>query len=232
MSPELLDPETFGLKEGRPTTESDCYALGMTIYEVLSGQMPFTILNIFVVCRKVLDGKRPERPQGDDGRYFTDDVWGVVERCWEHQPRDRISAKAILLGLKGGPLPPRPPSTTGGGTEIESDNQSDTAARDSGMFSPFHPRPISDYPHPTMGLPIAHGNNELPFHHEQLTQRRGGWRAPGNRSKLLPGSLKGVDKPGDTRGYVPYILVASVLRRECSFLREYLGALFLYLESP
>jgi serine/threonine protein kinase len=37
MSPELLDPELFGIpkSEGdRPTRQSDCYALGMVIYEV------------------------------------------------------------------------------------------------------------------------------------------------------------------------------------------------------
>ena len=37
MSPELIDPERFGIQgsEGyRPTRQSDCYALGMVIYEV------------------------------------------------------------------------------------------------------------------------------------------------------------------------------------------------------
>ena len=37
MSPELLDPEMFGIPESecnRPTTQSDCYAFGMVIYEV------------------------------------------------------------------------------------------------------------------------------------------------------------------------------------------------------
>ena len=33
MSPELLDPLRFG-SNGRPTRESDCYALGMVVYEV------------------------------------------------------------------------------------------------------------------------------------------------------------------------------------------------------
>ena len=33
MAPELLDPPHFG-SNGRPTRESDCYALGMVIYEV------------------------------------------------------------------------------------------------------------------------------------------------------------------------------------------------------
>jgi len=34
MSPELLNPESFGLNDSRPTTQSDCYALGMVVYEV------------------------------------------------------------------------------------------------------------------------------------------------------------------------------------------------------
>jgi len=37
MSPELLDPERLGMPESednRPTRQSDCYALGMVIYEV------------------------------------------------------------------------------------------------------------------------------------------------------------------------------------------------------
>ena len=36
MSPELLDPKTFS-SSGRSTRESDCYALGMLIYEVSTG---------------------------------------------------------------------------------------------------------------------------------------------------------------------------------------------------
>jgi len=37
MNPELLHPEWFGIPESednRPTRQSDCYALGMVIYEV------------------------------------------------------------------------------------------------------------------------------------------------------------------------------------------------------
>jgi serine/threonine protein kinase len=37
MSPELLHPERYGMPESegnRPTRQSDCYALGMVIYEV------------------------------------------------------------------------------------------------------------------------------------------------------------------------------------------------------
>ena len=34
MSPELLNPDLFGITDCRPTKQSDCYALGMVVYEV------------------------------------------------------------------------------------------------------------------------------------------------------------------------------------------------------
>ena len=36
MSPELLLPEQFGHSDDRPTKQSDCYALGMVVYEVFT----------------------------------------------------------------------------------------------------------------------------------------------------------------------------------------------------
>jgi serine/threonine protein kinase len=48
MSPELLDPEMFGLPElegERPTKQSDCYALGMVIYEVRVCVNRFVVMN-------------------------------------------------------------------------------------------------------------------------------------------------------------------------------------------
>lgn len=34
MNPELLYPDKFGIEDPRPTMQSDCYALGMVVYEV------------------------------------------------------------------------------------------------------------------------------------------------------------------------------------------------------
>jgi serine/threonine protein kinase len=48
MSPELLDPELFGIPESegdRPTRQSDCYALGMVIYEVRVRVSEFAVEN-------------------------------------------------------------------------------------------------------------------------------------------------------------------------------------------
>jgi len=100
MSPELLHPDQFGFEDSRPTTESDCYALGMVIYEVLSGQTPFTPFKDFVVMRKVVDGERPARPEGAKGAWFTDDLWVMMELCWATQPDRRPNIATVFKCLE------------------------------------------------------------------------------------------------------------------------------------
>ena len=161
MSPELFDPGRFGLKESCPTKESDCYALGMVIYEVLSGQQPYASCKEVAVIFKVLDGERPKRPRGEGGAPFTDDIWGMLELCWKPQPSDRISAKAILLVLEGNPSPFQPPSNVDGNSGTDIYDQLDVTKSGSSMFSPFHPKLVFNCPC-IVGLPIACGDNRIP----------------------------------------------------------------------
>ena len=121
MSPELLDPESFDLKDGRPTHESDCYALGMVMYEVLSGQIPFTKENGPAVIRKVLEGKRPERPP----TLFTGGLWEMLELCWKHRPQDRPSLKTLLQFLEGGMQASRSPSVSATNEGVAADDLPD-----------------------------------------------------------------------------------------------------------
>jgi serine/threonine protein kinase len=100
MSPELLDPDKFGIENSRPTKESDSYALGMVILEVLSGRSPFNQLRDVFVMRVVLEGKRPERPTGPEGAWFTDDLWQMLTLCWKSQRESRPSIAAILECLE------------------------------------------------------------------------------------------------------------------------------------
>ena len=106
MSPELIDPDRFGLKKILLTKESDCYALGMVIYEVLSGRAPFAPLKSPLATQKVLEGERPKRPEGEERTSFTDGIWEMLEHCWKHQPNERISAEVVLQCLEGTPLLP------------------------------------------------------------------------------------------------------------------------------
>ena len=100
MSPELLHPEQFGSDRVRPTKASDCYALGMVILEVLTGQPPFASLAGHVVDRKVTDGERPRRPEGVKGRWFTDDLWRMLGLCWATDAQDRPSIEAVRKYLQ------------------------------------------------------------------------------------------------------------------------------------
>ena len=111
MSPELLSPGSFGLQDSRPTKESDCYALGMLIYEVLSGRPPFAQHKGTVVILKVMGGERPERPRGTQAEWFTDGLWGMLERCWRPQPHDRPGLDTLLQHLESLTPQLRSPST-------------------------------------------------------------------------------------------------------------------------
>jgi serine/threonine protein kinase len=100
MSPELLTLNQSGLKNSRPTKQSDCYALGMVIYEVLSGRAPFSQFHHYVVIRKVVDGERPERPKGAEGAWFSNELWQMLTRCWATKPKSRPSVAAVLECLE------------------------------------------------------------------------------------------------------------------------------------
>jgi len=126
MSPELLDPDRFGLGDGRPTKHSDCYALGMVILEVLSGKPPFSNYNNFVVIRKIIEGEHPGRPQGEEEVWFTDRLWEMLEQCWSPQPARRPTINAVLESLKQDLMAQQPlPSDSDDCTQSDSDDQSD-----------------------------------------------------------------------------------------------------------
>ena len=140
MSPELLDPGRFGLEETRPTKESDCYALGMVIYEVFSGKTPFAPHKGPTVIVKVMEGKRPRRSQGHEGQLFTDVVWGLMKLCWEAQPGNRPSAETALLRLEESPPPLGRIPNVDEGAKTDGGDPSDVTAGESSMFSPFRLR--------------------------------------------------------------------------------------------
>jgi hypothetical protein len=93
MSPELFFPKEFNLKDDRPTKHSDCYALGMVMYEVLSGKKPFSGYNRYDIIVRIHKGKRPVRPRGDK---VGDEIWNMLEQCWKRNPGDRPRVEDVL----------------------------------------------------------------------------------------------------------------------------------------
>ena len=139
ISPELIAPDNFK-SDGHPTKASDCYALGMVIYEVLSGKTPFSPRQAPLVIQKVLKGERPKRPEGEEGALFTDGIWRMLGLCWKHEPGERTNAEAVLPCLEGTSSPPQLPPEVGRIMKTNTGHQPDATGGDPGKFSPSRQR--------------------------------------------------------------------------------------------
>ena len=111
MSPELLFE-----KDCPPTQESDCYALGMVIYEasdckyyvapsftchqVLTGLCPFHHLSPFAAVIAVQRGEHPTRPPCVESPGFSDRLWELTLQCWDKLPSARPTALELLHCLQ------------------------------------------------------------------------------------------------------------------------------------
>ena len=82
----------------------------MVVYEVLSLHIPFYQYRNMVIPGKVVQGDRPERPEGGDGVPFTDDVWKVLGRCWVPEPGDRPRIENVLRCMEESSTSWVPPS--------------------------------------------------------------------------------------------------------------------------
>ncbi|KAL0568484.1 Homeobox protein tos8 [Marasmius crinis-equi] len=76
-------------------TTRDIYALGCTIYELLTGEVPFCEKKMdFQIIMAVLNGFRPRRPGN-----CPDALWRIVDRCWGEDASERPSASAVASEL-------------------------------------------------------------------------------------------------------------------------------------
>ena len=126
MSPELLDPTHFG-SDGLPSRQSDCYALGMVIYEVsrtplfeplsftrlqvLSGLPPFNHLRSPAILCAILTGAGPKMPPNPSSLSFTDMLWGMLQSCWSKSASARPTARQLYDYLHQASVTWEPPPT-------------------------------------------------------------------------------------------------------------------------
>ncbi|CUA74183.1 hypothetical protein RSOLAG22IIIB_11019 [Rhizoctonia solani] len=96
-APEILDETSKNY-----TTESDVYALGMSILHILTGKLPYAEDSNMRVLANVFRGVLPPRPAFDDtlwGQHTKDKLWGLLMRCWEHNPNLRPRATEVKQAL-------------------------------------------------------------------------------------------------------------------------------------
>jgi len=98
----------------------------MVILEVLSGKPPFPNYNGMTVMRKIVEGEHPGRPEGEEGVWFTTDLWGMLEQCWSLQPERRPMVDDVLRCLRRGSMAWQPlPPDSGDRAQPDGDEQSD-----------------------------------------------------------------------------------------------------------
>lgn len=64
--------------------------------KVFTGVVPFNNVPNITSAVKIMDGERPPRPTSPP---LADDVWALVRRCWEQEPRSRPEMRNVLQDL-------------------------------------------------------------------------------------------------------------------------------------
>ncbi|CAE7220032.1 unnamed protein product [Rhizoctonia solani] len=99
VAPEMLDGEI-----PTRTKESDVYALGMTILEVFTGQVPYSDRRLdAAVILAVMRGTLPVRPvQHLKDNEQGNRIWKLLLECWSRNPSERPSAGRVVQVLESG----------------------------------------------------------------------------------------------------------------------------------
>jgi tRNA A-37 threonylcarbamoyl transferase component Bud32 len=106
-TPHYMSPEAFHGAPANPA--ADVYALGVLLYEMVSGRPPYDSDTVADLMRRHLEGG-PERRPG-----IPDALWDVITSCMARKPRLRPSAAELVAELSdvarkasGAPALPRP----------------------------------------------------------------------------------------------------------------------------
>ena len=66
--------------------------------KIYTGHVPFhNIVRDGTVMKKVVEGSRPPRPA--DTSLLFNEIWKVIEMCWNQEPHERPSAESVIEQL-------------------------------------------------------------------------------------------------------------------------------------
>ncbi|CAE6484553.1 unnamed protein product [Rhizoctonia solani] len=105
MAPELHHHQNPKTKfPGQRTTHSDVYAFACTALEIWTSAAPFAgHPDASVVLEVANKGRHPPRPQNTAfiSKSKSDQVWGLLQACWNVNPGVRPSIRKVLEHLTG-----------------------------------------------------------------------------------------------------------------------------------
>jgi hypothetical protein len=139
MSPELLDPSHSSATD-RPTQACDVYSFAMCALEVnprtmvrflhvlrmlqiFTGEIPFRKYRNQKVVFMVIENRRPKRPANSLGVGLSDEIWHMMQTCWDREPSNRPKIEDIvkLLAKAQGKTDPSEVTSNGRLTPLPSD---------------------------------------------------------------------------------------------------------------
>ncbi|KAF9643876.1 kinase-like protein [Thelephora ganbajun] len=94
LAPRWTAPEV--LNEGTYSKAADVFSFAMLMIEVFTGAIPFSDSSSFMAVLAIMQGKRPPRPTHP---AVTEDLWILMQRCWDHDPRPRPEISEVLRTL-------------------------------------------------------------------------------------------------------------------------------------
>ncbi|KAF9644868.1 kinase-like protein [Thelephora ganbajun] len=100
--PEILS------EEGSYSKEADVFSFAMVMIEVFTGVVPFNGGPPEAAVVAITSGKRPSRPNHPS---FTDELWALIQHCWQQDPHLRLEISEVIKVLCGLEPPPIKPST-------------------------------------------------------------------------------------------------------------------------
>ncbi|KLO13904.1 hypothetical protein SCHPADRAFT_341846 [Schizopora paradoxa] len=101
MAPELFYPVWFvkgNFTISRPSAETNVWALGMVIHELLTGDVPFSeIKKDGNVIMAIMDGEVPKTWRSASA--YSTILQDIASRCWKQVPAERLSIDSVLSEL-------------------------------------------------------------------------------------------------------------------------------------
>ena len=95
LAPEIITPA----HKSMPVMESkaaDVFAFGMLAVEVFTGKIPFEGQKNEVVVLRISRGGRPEMPENAQAVGLTNEMWKLLESCWNQNPKRRPAMEDVV----------------------------------------------------------------------------------------------------------------------------------------